>query len=52
MYELVIENNGVVIPVFRDENERVVELMRQRHARSLTPGEARIIKVEPKESDK
>lgn len=42
MYELIIEDRGVERAVFAHEDKRVVELMRQRHIRSLTPGEASI----------
>ena len=42
MFELVVDLNGRVDVVFCDEDKRVVELVRQRHARSLAPGEATI----------
>ncbi|WP_419786404.1 hypothetical protein [Pseudodesulfovibrio sp.] len=52
MYELVIEHRGVKTPVFTHEDPRVVELMRQRHARSLTPGEATIHEISEKKETK
>jgi len=42
MFELVIETNGEERVVYTAEDARVVELMRQRHVRSLTEGEASI----------
>ncbi|MBI9080043.1 MAG: hypothetical protein JEY79_09930 [Pseudodesulfovibrio sp.] len=48
MYELIIDNNGVEYVAFSAEREREVELMRQRHLRSLTDGTAIIRKVEKK----
>lgn len=47
MFELVIENNGVEYIAFKAEKEREVELVRQRHVRSLTSGEAVIRTVKP-----
>ena len=52
MYELVIEDRGVETPVYADEDKRVVELVRQRHVRSLTPGEATIREMAPKKKEK
>jgi len=40
MYELVIVNNGTEQVIYSDEDVRLVELMRQRHIRSLNVGEA------------
>ena len=40
MFELVIENNGVEYVAFSAEREREVELIRQRHVRSLADGTA------------
>ncbi|WP_319469543.1 hypothetical protein [uncultured Pseudodesulfovibrio sp.] len=48
MYELVVEHNGRELVVFIGEDKRVVELVRQRHARSLTPGEATIREAKKK----
>lgn len=48
MYELVIEHNGRQDVVFAGEDRRVVELVRQRHVRSLTPGEASIREAKKK----
>jgi hypothetical protein len=50
MYELVIEHKGVEQVVFCAESKRVMELVRQRHVRSLTVGTAivRESKVKPK----
>lgn len=48
MFELVIEKNGVERVVYSAEDIRLVELMRQRHARSLAAGEATIREVEKK----
>ena len=45
MYELVIEYNGVEQSVFADADRRLVELRRQRHARSLGVGEAIIREI-------
>ncbi|WP_199244338.1 hypothetical protein [Pseudodesulfovibrio cashew] len=45
MYELVIENNGKEHVVYSDEDVRMVELVRQRHVRSLTVGKASIREV-------
>ncbi|MDC0336450.1 hypothetical protein OAN24_06125 [Pseudodesulfovibrio sp.] len=42
MFELVIENNDVEQIVYCAEDQRMVELRRQRHARSLAEGEASI----------
>lgn len=52
MFELVIETNGKEKPVYCAEDERLVELVRQRHARSLTEGEATIRKAEKKAAKK
>lgn len=48
MYELVIEYNGVEQIVHSAEDKRMVELVRQRHFRSLTVGDATIRKAEKK----
>lgn len=40
MFELVIERNGVEKIVFSAESRRIVELVLQRHIRSLTAGTA------------
>ncbi len=50
MYELVIEYNGVEQIVFSAESKRIMELVRQRHVRSLTVGTAiiRESKIKPK----
>ncbi len=48
MYELVVEYRGVETPVFAAEDKRVVELVRQRHVRSLTVGEAIIREMKTK----
>lgn len=42
MFELVIENNGKERVAYAAEDVRLVELMRQRHIRSLTEGEASV----------
>lgn len=42
MYELVIEHKGTEQVVFAANDKRKVELVRQRHVRSLTDGEASI----------
>jgi len=52
MYELVIEYRGVETSVFSHEDKRVVELMRQRHIRSLTPGDATIREMGEKKGEK
>ena len=48
MYELVIEHNGAEKVVYAAEDKRLVELVRQRHARSLTVGEATIREAKAK----
>lgn len=48
MYELVIEHKGIETPVYAAEDQRLVELVRQRHARSLTVGEASIREMNKK----
>jgi len=40
MFELVIERNGVELVVYSAESRREVELVLQRHIRSLTAGSA------------
>jgi len=45
MFELVIELNGVETSVYCAEDIRLVNLMLQRHFRSLTAGEATIREV-------
>ncbi|MEF2230058.1 MAG: hypothetical protein V3571_03950 [Pseudodesulfovibrio sp.] len=52
MYELVIEHRGVETPVYAAEDKRVVELVRQQHIRSLTPGEATIREMAAKKKSK
>lgn len=52
MYQLVIERNGVERPVYVAEDRRMIELLRQRHARSLSEGEAIIRDFEPKKGKK
>lgn len=52
MYELVVDYLGVETPVFAGEDKRVVELVRQRHARSLTVGEAVIREMKAKKKTK
>ena len=52
MFELVVEYRGVETPVFAAEDRRVVELVRQRHVRSLTPGEAVIREMAAKKKAK
>jgi len=42
MFELVIEHDGETRAVYCAEDVRMVELKRQRHARSLAVGEATI----------
>jgi hypothetical protein len=42
MFELVIEYNGVEQIVFSGESRRIMELVRQRHVRSLCVGTATI----------
>ena len=42
MFELVINDNDGERVIFASEDKRVVELMRQRHIRSLAVGEASI----------
>jgi hypothetical protein len=42
MFELVIERNGVEQVVYSDESRRMVDLVLQRHIRSLTAGTAYI----------
>lgn len=42
MFELVIEHKGREQVVYSGEDRRIVELVRQRHVRSLTNGEAAI----------
>ena len=42
MYELVISYAETEQVVFAAEDKRIVELVRQRHVRSLTVGEAAI----------
>lgn len=42
MFELVIENKGVEYVAFSAEKKREVELVMQRHIRSLTSGMASI----------
>jgi len=46
MFELVVEHEGVERVVFSGEDERIVELVRQRHARSWAVGEATIRKAQ------
>jgi len=48
MYQLVIENNGVEYVAYSAEKKREVELVRQRHIRSLTRGDATIREVDEK----
>lgn len=48
MFELVIEHKGVQIVTYSAEDKRLVELVRQRHARSLAVGEATIRPAEKK----
>jgi len=48
MYELIIDNNGVEHVACSGERKRELELMRQRHLRSLTDGTASIREVEEK----
>ncbi|MBG0791782.1 MAG: hypothetical protein H0S80_14925 [Desulfovibrionaceae bacterium] len=45
MFELVIEHKGSEYVAFTAEDEREVELVRQRHVRSLTEGMATIREV-------
>lgn len=52
MYQLIIDNNGKETPVYVAEDRRLVELVRQRHARSLTFGEAVIRDFEPVKEEK
>lgn len=40
MFELVIQNNETEYVLYSDKDVRLVELMRQRHCRSLAVGEA------------
>jgi len=42
MFELVIENNGNEYVAFTADKMREVELVRERHVRSLTEGTASI----------
>ncbi|MCJ2165843.1 MULTISPECIES: hypothetical protein [unclassified Pseudodesulfovibrio] len=48
MFELVIENNGVEYIAFSAEKKREVELVLQRHTRSLTDGTAYIREAKAK----
>ena len=48
MYELVIAYADTEQVVFAAEDKRVVELVRQRHVRSLTVGEASVRQAEKK----
>lgn len=48
MFELVIVNNEREEAIYTDADVRLVELMRQRHVRSLTEGEAIIREVKGK----
>ncbi len=48
MYEMVVEHNGVKTVVFAAEDKRIVELIRQRHVRSLAVGEATIREAKKK----
>ncbi|CCH49683.1 hypothetical protein [Pseudodesulfovibrio piezophilus] len=50
MFELVIRNNGVERVVYSAEDVRLVELVRQRHARSLAVGEATIREAKAKDA--
>ncbi len=52
MFQLVIDNNGKEKPVYVAEDRRLVELVRQRHARSLTEGEAVIRDFKPTKAAK
>jgi hypothetical protein len=45
MFELVIEINGVETAVYCAEDVRLVNLMLQRHFRSLTEGKASIREI-------
>lgn len=47
MFELVIEDRGAEYVAFTAEKEREVELVRQRHVRSLTEGMAFIREAKP-----
>ncbi|BDQ33942.1 hypothetical protein [Pseudodesulfovibrio portus] len=47
MFELVIEDRGGEYVAFKAEKEREVELIRQRHVRSLTEGLASIREAKP-----
>lgn len=48
MFELVIKNKDVETPVYVAEDKRMIELLRQRHARSLSEGEAIVRDFKPK----
>ncbi|MGL1860896.1 MAG: hypothetical protein OCC46_00065 [Pseudodesulfovibrio sp.] len=51
MYELVIKHNDEEKPVYCAEDKRMIELRRQRHARSLAAGEVYIREfVNPKKA--
>ena len=47
MFDLVIEHKGEEYIAFTAEKEREVELVRQRHVRSLTEGLAVIREAKP-----
>lgn len=47
MFELVIESKGGEYVAFTAEKQREVELVRQRHIRSLTEGMATIREAKP-----
>lgn len=52
MFELVIESNGIQRVVYSAEDVRLVELVRQRHCRSWTVGEATIREAKAKKATK
>ena len=47
MFELVVEHRGVEYVAFTAENKREIELVLQRHVRSLTDGMAVIREAKP-----
>ncbi len=52
MYQLVINSNDTEKAIFVAEDRRLVELLRQRHARSLSEGEAIIRDFKPQKEKK
>ena len=52
MFELVIEHKGVEYVAYTAEQKREIELVRQRHVRSLTDGMATIREAKPAKKDK